>query len=769
MKKIVSQILLLLLPALCMAQGSIDIYVSATAAPQIYAWDGAGKALVGQWPGYTFTPADEVEVGGRQWYKKTFATAPVNVIFHNGKGGNANQTANIEKVASSSFFAYDGGNGFEDVTAYYTMNLAPDTVPMRTAWLYVSTSAATAPYLYTWGFGQPDLSGAWPGVQMAGPTVTVGDRLWYRMGVKVKGGLSVILSDGGDSKHQNVVQTENIEGLADSVLFLAYDGAREAIDVTKDYASLLADTTVADTTKYVFTVFSQGPDEAYLYAYDDGGDVTNAWPGDKLSAMPTETVVADNTTWAVRRFAKMPKGVLYTMGKNGPQTGNITTFAADTVYYVYNGTTGYTDMTKTYNPNAKEVEPHTVKVYVNATTVPYLYAYNDIRENIVGNYPGKKMNAQKYLTPDNKEWYMEEFEIDTVSVILHMLPANNADDVDPSAATVARIANDIFITYDGLGKATADSTSYKGQSIVKSEAAPIETGDVKIYVQSTLDVPYLHAWDANGVVKTSGEWPGEQMSLATELTGKDGRNWYQRAFDLSTINFVIDNGKVSDAANFRQTGDIANVTTDQYYVYDGGTRATNVTGVMNQLYNQQLDTAGIDTSYVKYQATGQYAYFEAPATWGEVYAYAYNGMASEGYVDVTAAWPGKKLAAVGQTAEGLKVYKWSTTVSNKATHIIFNNGGTADAGTLQQTADQLPFYNGGYYTMFSIDFITPAIAQKEFNPNTGNEGISTGIGGVVETAAEDGAEVWYTIGGQRITRPVKKGLYILNGKKFLLR
>lgn len=769
MRKIITQILLLLLPALAMAQDSLDIYVSATAAPHIYAWDGGGKSLAGTWPGYAFTASDEVEVGGRRWYKKTFATSPINIIFNNGQGGTGNQTANIESVSTSSFFTYDGGGSYEDVTADYASNLAPDTVPVRTAWLYVSSIAATAPYLYAWGFGQPDLTGTWPGTQMAGPTVTVGDQQWYRMAVSVKGGLNVILNDGGDAKHENVVQTDNIEGLADSIMFLSYDGARTATIVTDGYAPLLADTTAADTTKYLFTVFSQGPDEAYLYAYGEGGDITNAWPGDKLSALPTETVAKDNTTWAVRRFAEMPKGLLYTMGKNGPQTGNITAFAADTMYYVYNGTTGYADVTKTYNPNAKDVTPHTVKVYVNAKTVPYLYAYNSIRENIVGNYPGKKMNTQKYLTPDGKVWYMEEFELDSVSVILHLLPANNADDTDPSAATVANIANDIFVDYDGLGHATADSTLYKGAEIVKSSEAPIEAGDVKVYVQSAADVPYLHAWDANGAVKTTGEWPGEQMTLSTDLTAKDGRNWYQRAFDLKGVNFVINNGKVADAANFRQTGDIKDVTTDQYYIYDGGTRATNVTGVVNQLYNQQLDTALVDTSYVKYQSTGQYAYFEAPADWTEVYAYAYNTTASEGYVDVTAAWPGKKIEAVGETKDGLKVYKWSTTVTNKATNIIFNNGGRADNGTLQQTADQLPFYNGGYYTMFSIDFIAPAIPVKVFNPDTTDEEVPTGIHTTYEGPSSSRTDAWYTLGGRRVANPTAPGLYIHNGRKYVVK
>ncbi len=747
----------MLAPLLAMAQGSLDIYVSAQAAPNVYAWDGAGKEVVGKWPGYTFTEADLVEVGGKPWYKKTFTTSPLNIIFNNGKGG---QTGDIKGVSRSSFYEYDGTAMATDVTEQYAAALNPDTVKPHRAWVYVNTTADVAPYLYTWGFGQADLTGKWPGTQMTGPTVKVGDKDWYKMSVTVKGGLSVILNDGGDAKHENVTQTDNIENLTDSVIFLTYDGTSAATVVTDDYAALLDDTAGTEPVNYVFTVFAQGPEDAYVYAYADGKDLTNKWAGDKLSALETATT-PDGKTWAVRRFSIRPEGLLFTMGQNGPQTGNITKFGADSVYYIYDGASSVKDVTTTYVSSAKPVEQHMVKVYVNATTVPYLYAYNKIRENIVGGYPGKKMNAQKYVTADNKEWYLEEFQIDTVSVILHQLPANNQEDVDPTAATVENIAHDVFITYDGLGHAVADSLTYKGQDVTMSGDQPVESGDVKIFVQMDGGVPFIHAWDANGTVRTNAEWPGELMDTASELTAKDGHDWYQRAFDIKSVSLVINNGKVTEKENFNQTGDITDITSDQYFIYDGGTRATNVTGVINQLYSQRLDTALVDTTYLKYQKDGQYAYFAAPADWTEVYAYAYNTTASEGYVDVTPAWPGKKLESVGETEDGLKVYKWATTVANKATNIIFSNG--SEGESRRQTADGLPFYNGGYYTMLSIDFIVPKPALSPINPNNPVTAIDS-----VE-AGDSEPQVWYTISGQRVVKPVRRGLYICNGRKVLVR
>lgn len=42
------------------------------------------------------------------------------------------------------------------------------------------------------------------------------------------------------------------------------------------------------------------------------------------------------------------------------------------------------------------------------------------------------------------------------------------------------------------------------------------------------------------------------------------------------------------------------------------------------------------------------------------------------------------------------------------------------------------------------------------------DGETTGIASVVKSGEE---EVWYNLQGQRISKPTRKGVYILNGKK----
>ena len=46
---------------------------------------------------------------------------------------------------------------------------------------------------------------------------------------------------------------------------------------------------------------------------------------------------------------------------------------------------------------------------------------------------------------------------------------------------------------------------------------------------------------------------------------------------------------------------------------------------------------------------------------------------------------------------------------------------------------------------------------------------STGISGIAETTGAQ-ADVWYTLGGQRLQgKPSTKGLYIVNGKKVIVK
>ena len=79
------------------------VYVKATSAPYLYAWDADGNSLAGAWPGTQMT-----EKSGDYWVK-SFTQAPINIIFNNGSGG---QTSDIENISGNCYFTYDGSAGY---------------------------------------------------------------------------------------------------------------------------------------------------------------------------------------------------------------------------------------------------------------------------------------------------------------------------------------------------------------------------------------------------------------------------------------------------------------------------------------------------------------------------------------------------------------------------------------------------------------------------------------------------------------------------------
>jgi len=145
-------------------------------------------------------------------------------------------------------------------------------------------------------------------------------------------------------------------------------------------------------------------------------------------------------------------------------------------------------------------------------------------------------------------------------------------------------------------------------------------------------------------------------------------------------------------------------------------------------------------SFCKVNAGEICAFFEAPVSWGSlIYTWAWmNGGDGKDYVGTS--WPGVLATYVGTADNGNKVYKWTTTKTTAPDNIIFS-------GWDNKTAD-LPFANGGYYT------------------KDGRQGVVTGIRELRMKADNVTSEACYNLSGQRVI-PQAKGIYIINGKKYV--
>ena len=137
------------------------------------------------------------------------------------------------------------------------------------------------------------------------------------------------------------------------------------------------------------------------------------------------------------------------------------------------------------------------------------------------------------------------------------------------------------------------------------------------------------------------------------------------------------------------------------------------------------------------------AFFEAPLTWGNtIYCWAWGNGGSPNYTGGT--WPGQACTKVG-TRDGKGVWKWTYTgtLTTKPDKIIFSNNGAPQT-------ENLTFTNGGYYT------------KEGLQGTVSTTGISPTL------ALPQGEGVYYDLSGRRVEHPTK-GLYIVNGKKILVK
>ena len=141
------------------------------------------------------------------------------------------------------------------------------------------------------------------------------------------------------------------------------------------------------------------------------------------------------------------------------------------------------------------------------------------------------------------------------------------------------------------------------------------------------------------------------------------------------------------------------------------------------------------------------AFFEVPSAWKATNIYCWNWDKTANYTK--SEWPGKQCTLVG-TNNGNKVYKWTMDASDKhsangsSAGIIFNAGNNKP-----QTGD-MPFVNGGYYSiegLLSTSFVLTGISHTETTPHP-------------TTSAT------YNLSGQRIGKNYK-GIVIRNGKKIM--
>lgn len=149
------------------------------------------------------------------------------------------------------------------------------------------------------------------------------------------------------------------------------------------------------------------------------------------------------------------------------------------------------------------------------------------------------------------------------------------------------------------------------------------------------------------------------------------------------------------------------------------------------------------------------AFFEAPSSWGNPSKIScWNWDHTANYTKGN--WPGTDCKMVCLTDKGRAVYKWTMREGDKKSGtadsegIIFSY--KKDSETIQ-TKD-MPFVNGGYYTLEGLQSVAPSVSTLISNLNA-----DTSNGRLKQKG-------WYTLQGQKLCQqPMQSGIYIHDGKK----
>ena len=149
------------------------------------------------------------------------------------------------------------------------------------------------------------------------------------------------------------------------------------------------------------------------------------------------------------------------------------------------------------------------------------------------------------------------------------------------------------------------------------------------------------------------------------------------------------------------------------------------------------------------------AFFVAPKSWGsQIKCWRWDKQ----YNYTGNVWPGVNCDKLGEDNKGNTVWKWTYKANDRKSQSSSNEGIIFNDGT-NQTAD-LAFTNGGYYNQEGLQGVVSA---------SGIRSIETTTEGNIKVYTLDGRLILKAPNGSEAIKSLKKGVYIINNKKVVIR
>ena len=267
----------------------------------------------------------------------------------------------------------------------------------------------------------------------------------------------------------------------------------------------------------------------------------------------------------------------------------------------------------------------------------------------------------------------------------------------------------------------------------------LEGRHYRYYLANALNTAW--ADKASGTYKT-----GEMEVRLAAVTAEEG----------AQLVYTLDGTDVTASATKAENGTIVNIPLGTTILKVGLLVGGTVKGVITRTYevkDPNEEEKVVIPDFCTVEEGEICAFFEAPLSWSLVKCWAWD--TNNNNVNYTGGtWPGQACTELGKADNGNTVWKWiyNGGFSTPPSHIIFSNDGSP------QTAD-LPFYNGGYYTKEGyVDQVHIGIDDIFADGNSANGYVYDLQGRRLGNAS------WLLENGHS-----KKGIYMLNGRKYVLK
>ncbi|MCH5224699.1 MAG: starch-binding protein [Muribaculaceae bacterium] len=458
-------------------------------------------------------------------------------------------------------------------------------------------------------------------------------------------------------------------------------------------------------------------------------------------------------------------------GDNARQTENSHSTGKDG--YIYQGqeetntrNRNLLDDGKPYEENRVEDPIKEITVYVNSSTVPYLYVWNG-NEKLNGNFPGNQMEESSLVTIGDNRYFSQTFTgYEIINVIL-----TNEDRVQTS--NIENISEDIFINWSGDNR----------YEIIEDPEGELNSWTpmamVTVYYDNSLTLwDYVNCYTYGNGGEYLGGFPGQAMNLVD-----DEKNPNIFSIEVPEGNSVIFNFE-GDA---NQTVDIDNVGEGELFI---GFESKNETGkydVTRSTWNdseekedetekeepeegpkdepveEPKDEPEEETEFITIYYDDVYTNYSLTGNIGKVNCYYYKE--GQTYTE----WPGEEMEKVVEStvesysfrSEGDPVL-FKIEIPKDCNGVVFNDGAKEfGLQTIEINQEDL-MHNRIYIGTLEVDEENNhlVIIGNIYSDNT------SGIQDMITPT--NSKDLFYDLQGFPTSNPQKGRIYIKSGKKILV-